>query len=287
MKIGIEASLNDKNGYGRWGEYTYKKLREHGYSCSYYNMSDTDSAIYTLAQRESDDLLLHERNLADFAGIAIDQVHGPWRFPPDDSTVQAREERMKKMRTSIRATALLGCKNWVVHPLMPCGVSDAGTDDAKTTWDVNLGFMKELLKTAKQYDVTICLENMPFSKFSLSKPADILKFTKEINDENFAICFDTGHVSVFDDLNVSQELRSLRNEIRVLHVHDNTRGMDLHMMPFFGIIDWSDFASALKDIQFGGCFTLETLPSRKLPTDVFEDMCKSLAQIAKQIVSYI
>ena len=144
--------------------------------------------------------------------------------------------------------------------------------------------MNELLKTARQYNVTICLENQPFLNFSLSRPTDILRFVKTINDDNFKICFDTGHVSVFKDLSVGEELRKLGDEIRVLHVHDNAFDIDLHLMPFFGIIDWHDFAAALNEIRFGGSFSLETLPSRKLPTAIFEDMCKSLVKISQEIV---
>ena len=77
MKIGIVAGLNDKNGYGRWGEETYIKLKEHGFECSPFKMSNTDSAVYTAPQSEADAILLHEKELALRAGIEIEQVHGP------------------------------------------------------------------------------------------------------------------------------------------------------------------------------------------------------------------
>ena len=64
------------------------------------------------------------------------------------------------MKKSIRAASILECKNWVIHPIMPFGVEDIDTGDAEKTWDMNVAFMKELLKTAKEYGVTICLENM-------------------------------------------------------------------------------------------------------------------------------
>ncbi|MBQ7793662.1 MAG: sugar phosphate isomerase/epimerase [Clostridia bacterium] len=286
MKIGIQTNSLD-SAYGRWGDDTYKKLREHGYSCSDFNMSETETELYTLPQKEIEKILLHEKELASQAGIEITQVHGPWRWPVRDSTVQERSERMEKMKQSIRQTAVLGCKNWVIHPIMPYGVDEANTEFAQKTWDMNLEFMGELLKTAKEYDITICLENMPMLDFSMSKPSDILKFVRTINDEHFKICLDTGHVSVFNDLVLADEVRRLGNEIRVLHVHDNKISKDLHMMPYFGVIDWKDFAEALKEIKFNGSFSLETVPPAKLPPQIFEDMCKILAKIAKEIVSDI
>lgn len=285
--IGIEASFIDRQGYGRWGEDTYNKLKEFGYSCVDFNMADTESIIYTAPKEESDAMLLHEKELALRAGIEINQAHGPWRCPVQDFTEADRIERMDKMKKSIRATAILGCKNWVIHPLMPYGTEEINTENAQKTWDINLTFMSELLKTAKEYDITICLENMPMHKFSLAKPSDILRFVQTINNEHFKICLDTGHVAVFDDLVLADETRRLGKEIRALHVHDNRNNLDLHLMPYLGVIDWESFAIALKDIQFDGCFSLETAPSKKLSDVLFEDTSRLLLKISQEITSCI
>lgn len=58
-------------------------------------------------------------------------------------------------------------------------------------------------------------------------------------------------------------------------------------MPYTGMIDWDDFAKALKEIHFKGVFSLETTPSRKLPTPLFEEMSIILAKIAKEIIKDI
>ena len=84
-----------------------------------------------------------------------------------------RKERMEKMKKSIRYTAVLGCKYWVIHPIMPFGVCEKDTEDAQKTWDMNIEFMSELLKVAKEVGVTICFENMPMLQFSLAKPDKI------------------------------------------------------------------------------------------------------------------
>lgn len=285
MKIGIQTNTLDAAGYGRWKDGAYEKLKEHGFSCSDFEMCNTDSLIYTSSPEDSDAFLIHEKELAERAGIEIVQVHGPWRWPPRDLEEEDRNERMEKMKKSIRAAPVLGVKNWVIHPIMPYGIDDLNTGKADATWDLNLSFMTELLKTAKEYDVTICFENMPMHNFSLAKPDEILKFVKTINDDHFKICLDTGHVSVFTELDLGTEVRKLGDEIRTLHVHDNMYCQDLHLMPYFGIIDWNDFAKALRDIKFDGCFSLETIPSRKLPDDIFEKMCVQLVKISEEIVS--
>ncbi len=57
----------------------------------------------------------------------------------------------------------------------------------------------------------ICFENMLMREISLATPADILKFVKAINDDNFKICLDIGHVAVFNDLVPGDEVRRLGN----------------------------------------------------------------------------
>lgn len=285
MKLGIQTCTLDVTGYGRWGEKTYEKLREHGYSCSDFCIADTDTIIYAGTQAESDAVILREKELAAQAGIEITQVHGPWRWPPLESTEEGRRERMEKMQKSIRATALLGCKNWVIHPIMPFGVSELGTEDAPKTWEMNLAFMQELLQTAKEYDVTICLENMPMLKFSMAKPAEILRFVQTIHDDHFKICLDTGHVNVFSELDISEEVRRLGSEIRVLHVHDNKYGTDAHFMPRFGTLDWDKFAIALRDIGYTGSFSMETMPPKMLADGIFEELCHVQVKLARDILA--
>ena len=231
-----------------------------------------------------DKILLREKRLAEEAGIEISQVHGPWRYPPKDGTEEERAERMEKMKISIRATSVVGCKHWVVHPLMPFGTGDRGTPEAKITRKINIEFLKELLKTAKEYGVIICLENMPMLNFSISTPAEILSVVNEINDENLQICLDTGHVNVFKDLNIYEEVKRVGEKLRVLHVHDNVISRDIHLMPYFGTIDWKGFATALKEINFNGSFSIETTPPASLPDDLFEEASRLLVNIIKRII---
>ncbi len=51
------------------------------------------------------------------------------------------------MRSHLYATAVLGCKNLVIHPIMPYGVDKINTENALKTWDINIVFMRELLQT--------------------------------------------------------------------------------------------------------------------------------------------
>lgn len=269
--------------YERWGNLRYRKMKEHGYAYIDYNLADTDGPAYSCSERELEALVRKERELVCEAGMEINQVHGPWRWPPRDHTPQERQERMEKMKRSIRATALLGCRNWVIHPVMPYGIEDKGTGHEQETWEINMAFMGRLFETAKEYGVTICLENMPMPDFSIGSPSEILKFVRAVDDERFRICLDTGHVAVYEGLNPAEALRELGEAVRVLHVHDNNGREDLHYMPYFGVIDWQEFSGTLRKSGFQGVFSLETAPPQKLPDAVYEDMCRALSKIARKL----
>ena len=274
MKIGI-------TGCTRYGDEQYKKLKEYGFDCVDFGMANTDAPIYTLPTEESDSLLLKEKALAAEAGIEINQVHGPWRYPPEDGTEENRAERFEKMCKSIRATALLGCKYWVIHPIMPFGTHDIEEGKEKETWELNVEFFRKLIPVAKEYGVTICFENMPMLKFSISTPEDILRFVEEMNDENFEVCLDTGHVTVFKGLALGEETRRLGKHLKTLHVHDNRASLDMHLLPYLGKGDWADFVRALGDIGYDGVFSLETAPPGVFPEPLFDKFSAAYADLCR------
>ena len=218
-------------------------------------MCNTETELYTLPFEKVKAILAKEKKLMDAAGIEIWQMHGPWRWPCRDYTAEERNERMEKCKRSIETAAFLGCKYWVIHPIMPFYVDDIGTADEIKTWDYNIEFMTELLSFAKSYNVTVCLENMPFKNFSLSKPRDILRFVKKVNDPNFKICLDTGHISACDaGLSIYDEIKSLGDEIKVLHVRDDRYCKDAHLLPFMGILIGKALQRLLKRLDLKECF---------------------------------
>lgn len=283
MRIGVQCDYI--GGFSRWGDEKYKKLKEIGFDAVDFNLADTETVFYG---EKGEEIILKEKRLAEEAGIEIFQAHGPWRWPPRDFEEADRAERMEKMKRSIYLTKLLGCKNWVVHPIMPFGVEDIGTGNEQKTLEMNMEFLRELTKTAIECDVTICLENMPMHKFSLAKPQDVLGIVNEINDEHFKVCLDTGHVNVFENvLDVAEEVRRVGNEVRVFHIHDNKCQFDLHMLPYFGWTNWEEFAKALSDIKYDGVFSLELTPPEGLPDDIFEQYAKIMYSTAKHIADMV
>jgi sugar phosphate isomerase/epimerase len=282
LKIGIGAGC-----YDRFGERKYEMLKAHGYECVDINMMGTDWPPYIDPIEQTEKKLLKEKALADNSGIEIYQVHGPWTWPPEptDSTEEKRKEKLEHVKRSLWATAVLGCKNWVIHPIMPCGINDKQSGQQETTFNVNMEFLGRALEVAKSYDITICLENMPMQNFSLATPYEILDFVKKFGDPNFKICLDTGHVATFPNMPVGDCVRTLGDNIRAFHLHDSRQGFDLHLWPYFGAIDWNDFSKALKEIDYKGGICLETAPPHNVPDDIFCDLSQDLFKLVKNITA--
>ncbi len=282
MKIGIGAS-----SFGRYPlEERYKVMRAMGYESADFGMSVTEDEPYSLPEAEAVAMLQAHRQAAEEAGIEISQVHGPWRWPPQDGTEEDRAERMEKMKRCLRYTAVLGCRYMVVHPIMPFHINDIGTGNEETTWQINLDYYRELLVTAREQNVIIALENMPMPQFSIGSPEQILRFVTEINDPYMKVCLDTGHVSVYDKRQPIEAVYLLGDWIKVLHIHDNAGRSDEHLLPCSrtGVIDWQAFGRALRDIGYTGTFSYETAPTGKLPQPVWEDVCRSLVKLGHWIV---
>ena len=284
MKIGFAISTISPNET-RWGNNTLSRLAELGFDCIDFQMGITETKLYSMTDEELIEFTSNEKKLAAEAGISINQAHGPWRWPPRDLTAEDRAERMEKMKRSIYIAHLLGCPNWIVHPIMPFGIEDLDTENAAKTWEMNVEFMTELLKTAEEYDVTICLENMPMTKFSIATPEKILEFVRLMNSDHFKICLDTGHVAVFKNLSIGEEVRRLGKYIATLHVHDNDGTRDQHLFPCFGKLDWKEFVTALREVGFDGTFSLETAPPTTLSTPTYEKFLIALQGLANDIIN--
>lgn len=246
MKLGANAGI-----VGCYTEDRFLKLKEYGFD--YFDLG-IEGAHPRMTPEEYERYILHQKELADAAGVTIWQVHGPWRYPPHDETEERRAERLALMQNSLRLTAQIGCKYWVIHPIMPFGPDD--DYDLDLFMKINYDFFQALLPTAKQYGITICFENMPMKGLSISTPEATLRFIRSIDDENFKFCLDTGHCSALG-ISPAEAVRMAGKDLKVLHVHDNGGRRDDHFVPLKGVIDWKDFGAALVEIGYDGVYSLE------------------------------
>ena len=264
-----------------------KRAKSHGFDCfDYQYFINTETDYFKLGAAEFEKRTREFRNIYESEGIEIHQTHGPWRFPVKDGTTEDRAERFEAMSKAIYGTAVLGSKNFIIHPIMPYGADSS--EDPEGMKALNCEFFDRLCDVAEKYGITVCYENMPFLNLPIASVAQILDTVKKLNRNNFKICLDTGHCAVFGQ-DIGEAVRMIgKDNLYALHVHDNDGKRDLHQLPHTGVINWDNFKTSLKDINYSGVLSLETAINRKeLSKTEWETKEIELANIAKKLAGII
>ena len=113
---------------------------------------------------------------------------------------------------------------------------------------IGLNRIKKITEYAKKLDMKVAFEN--------TKIKGYLEYILEnIKDDNVGICFDAGHYHVHFNDKFNFEL--FKNRIFAVHLHDNDKSDDLHLLPFDGTIDWRYVMNKLKECNYNGPITME------------------------------
>jgi len=207
------------------------------------------------------------RKYVESKGLRIHQTHA--RVLVFEETLTDKFYDM--IVEDIKATALLGAKYIVIHPLKPrFAIYDRAMDYRK---EINLKFFKRLQPVLEEYGVIECIENLFHTDeergvccpAACSHPEEILYYINELNSPNFQACLDTGHMLLTGDYTgdtVEGAVRKLGKHLKVLHVHDNRKIKDDHFSPYMGLTDWKALAEALEEVGYDGVFSLEIMPHR-------------------------
>ena len=276
LKVGIESSVYfDAKNY----ENGLKEMSKHGYNCVDYLMAG--EPIDSYSDEDFLKYLKDFRKTADKLGIEVFQAHGNYGNAFNNEPFGINDFLIRQLL----ACKELGCKYLVMHPYTDGYILNADSHDE--IYRKNKEFFEMLLPYAKEYGVTLCLENLPFRWFEMCRVTAIKKLIKDIDDENLKACFDTGHANVLHE-DIYKSIKLLGEDLKVLHVHDNFGGADdRHYLPFRGNIDWDAFILALKEIKYNGCFSLETGIAIKTPEPIRDDLRRGVYRIAKYFAEKI
>lgn len=234
-------------------------IKEAGFDaidCSMFSMQNDLSSFCADNYREyAEDI----KTYADSLGIEFVQGHAP--FPSFDASRPEYNAKIEpRIIRSIEISGILGLKHLIIHPISP--IQKPNDADLK---EFNLSYYRALLPYAKEYGVTVCLENMwgwddkrgyivP-NVCSLSR--DLAEYVDELDSEYFAACLDLGHSALVGE-DVADAIITLGHDrLKALHVHDNGYRSDDHKLPFQGKLDWSSITAALGRIKYAGNLTFE------------------------------
>lgn len=297
--IGISQKLLPEEAFAA----RLRRLRRCGIGALDLNLSDTGALPYTLPEAEAEVFLARVRAQIGEAGLFVSQIHGPWRWPERDATEEDRAERFEKMRRALRAARLLGTPCMAIHPLYPLGDDPARITEAMLPAHlaepclpaealrtdairaemlrVNREFFARLARAAEEEGAVVCLENMP-CRMPLSSPEEQLRFVRELASPALRLCLDTGHAN-FLGVSPGAFLREAADEVKILHVHDNSGCADEHRLPGEGTVDWTAFSAALRETAWQGVFSLETDVLGAKSEAEYEARLRGLTELARRL----
>ena len=262
-------------------------MKAHGYDgFDYQELGNyKNSPLYKMSDDEFEGYLTKVKNCAEKNGLIIHQLHGTWPHV-DDLTAEGRAQTIEYFKKCILGAKYLGCKRVIVHPFMPClYLGEPYVEDED--FAINKQMLLSLASVARDCDVTVCLENMPFPKHSaFSYVKNIKKLLLEINDAHVKACLDVGHFNS-EKGDIYEAITLLGDDLAALHIHDDRYGQDRHLIPFQGETNWDGFIRGLRDISYKGVISLETNIQPQTPQPIRERMEIELANIARYLADEI
>ena len=252
---------------------------------------------YPIAKLPLDEFVEYYRPLGEAAeinGITISQMHAPFPIYFEDK----KEETafcFEVVEKCLAVCQAVGCPALVVHPYV-----DQNGDKEKEFF-VNFNQYRALMPAAKKYGVKICLENIPRWKNGYiingcCTDVDeacyyVDALNEEAGEEIFGFCFDVGHANV-TGRDIKHDLKVLADRVTVLHIHDNDRNQDLHLIPYTAVrdykltLDWDGFVEGLKAIGYSGTLSFETFNGvKKMPKEATGAALKLVRAIGESFVN--
>lgn len=243
----------------------------------------------------------HKRAAAE-AGIRISQMHMPYPAYLPAGKQEVNAYLWKEMAPkSMEVCRYLECPYIVVHGFKLAKY--LGSEAAE--WEKMEEFLEYLAPMAKEYGITMCIENLydGLGGHLIEGPCcDADKAAERIDRMNgkygaevLGFCFDTGHANL-TGLDFEKFLRKLGPRLKVLHIHDNDGIRDLHQIPFTFTrsrenrpsTDWEGFVRGLREAGYRGTLSFETAPVlTSFPEELKEDVLGMIVRIGQYFAGEI
>lgn len=283
----ISTEINSFAAYGE-NEAILKLLKDAGFDAYDYSMfygSHGDKLL------ESDDYIERAkafRAYADALGLVCNQAHAPFPSATSDeyprfgmTTGEYNEWAHAKITRSIEIAGILGAKVIVVHPWN------------YYTPEENAALYLSFEATARKAGVKIGVENMwnwdkdaPTACAAACSHHDDFKAHMDLLPKDvFVACLDIGHAEMAGlDTSAVRMIETLGADLQALHIHDNDRVHDNHMLPYTMNVDFGAVIEALKKIGYRGDVTLEAdVFIRRFPIELYEEGARFMARVADDI----
>ena len=207
----------------------------------------------------------------------------------DDPKFPYREERHRAILRCIEAAARLKADCIVLHPF---NLAHAPLYSQKDNRDACIAYLAPYIEAAKRVGVRIAVENMidfgrRHRRYCAGDVHEMVDLVETINDPAVGLCIDTGHANI-SGMKAGEALRVAGKHLIAIHVNDNSSkaGLDQHLLPYFGDVDWTDVMKALSEIDYKGHFTYE-IGSQNVPDALRADWLKYTVEVGRKLLAML
>ena len=190
---------------------------------------------------------------ADSIGMYFQSVHAPFGGAADMwRGGKKSEEALDELLHCLDEVASVGVEIMVCHAWIGFGTGEIPNQSGVEQY-------RKLVERADELGVRIAFENTEGEEF-----LDAL-LQAFIGYKNVGFCLDTGHETCY---NKSRDMLALYGDrLIATHINDNLGVSDytgeikpqddLHLLPFDGVKDWTDFAQRIQKCGYNGALTFE------------------------------
>lgn len=233
-----------------------------GIDMSFENISRFDDSVRHV--------LYSTAKYAAMNDIELSACHLSFYMPDPDST-DFKTRYAEEIRCGIDCAEFMGIKLAAIHPVAYHSSSRSFED-----WIIkNVEFLGSAREYASSKGVMLCVENMPSASESAndhlfgSLPSEIAALARILD---IKVCFDFGHANV-TGIDIPKGIDEVRDVLGLVHIHDNCKRADSHLIPFNGDIDWRACMQALKNSGYSGPLDLEIktshMPKNREKRDIY------------------
>ena len=233
-----------------------KGLYDAGFRCIDLSMYQGNKADWEYFRPDWEEKVLKLKAYADELGITFVQAHSPGGNPlaGDGSWELLRASTLR----SIEICGMLGIKNNVFHVGWQDDVLYDKAGERKF-FDRNVKRLEELYPTMEKWGVNLLVENSTKAnmaeRYYFYTGDEMKRFIDFAGHPLIHACWDTGHGNI--EGRQYDHLVALGDDLRALHVNDNLKGGDEHIMPFMGTVNMDEIMHGLMDAGYTGYFTFE------------------------------
>lgn len=200
--------------------------------------------------------------------VKILSVHAPSGIDISSTDEWERVRSVREVEKGIVIANRLGADYIVVHP-----------GEEVTDYDNQMQMMKksmdEIVEFSREWKEMVLIENTQPGKIG-SKLNEIENIMGWYNRREIGCCLDTSHLNLCG-IGMRDAINRMGGYVYAIHVSDNEGKKDDHTLPYKGEIDWEDFFTGLKVIDFNGTLCFELMKEEKY-LEVVEEICEIYMQ---------